>query len=73
MNNWHEHMTQPSLLRRLLLAALTGCALVLAAVATPLVIGALAPAQAQTSAEFRAALDPYGAWVRHPRWGELGA
>lgn len=71
MNNWHEHMTQPSLLRRLLFAALTGCALTLAAVGTPIVIGALTPAQAQITAEFRSALDPYRAWVRHPRWGEV--
>jgi len=68
-------MIQLSLLRRLLLASLTGVALVLGAAATPVAMGALTPAQAQTqdqvSAEFRAALDPYGAWVRHPRWGEV--
>ena len=36
-----------------------------------MVIGALTPAQAQTAAEFRSALDSYGSWVRHPRWGEV--
>ncbi len=71
MNNRHDPMTQQSLLRRLLLASLVGCALAFTAVATPIVLGALTPAQAQVSAEFRAALDPYGAWVRHPRWGEV--
>jgi hypothetical protein len=64
-------MIQSSLLRRLLVASLTGFALVLVAAATPVVMGALTPAQAQTTTEFRAALDPYGAWVRHPRWGAV--
>jgi hypothetical protein len=29
------------------------------------------PAQAQESIDFRAALDGYGQWVQHPRWGEV--
>jgi hypothetical protein len=34
---------------------------------------AIAPAQAQVPAslEFRAALEPYGRWVNHQRWGEV--
>ena len=39
----------------------------------PIVDGALAPVLAQgrveVSAEFRAALQPYGRWERHARWG----
>jgi hypothetical protein len=30
-----------------------------------------AHAQATVSVEFRTALDPYGRWVNHPRWGEV--
>src|SRR5215813_3279796 len=35
--------------------------------------GAITPAQAQVSVsvEFRTALEPYGRWERHPRWGEI--
>ncbi len=29
------------------------------------------PAQAQEAIDFRAALDGYGQWVQHPRWGEV--
>lgn len=71
MNDRPEHMTQPSLVRRLLLVSLAGFAFVLAAVAVPIATAALTPAQAQVSAEFQSALDSYGAWVRHPRWGDV--
>src|SRR5215813_6176294 len=35
--------------------------------------GAITPAQAQVSVsvEFRTALEPYGRWERHARWGEI--
>src|SRR6266849_10280798 len=43
----------------------------------PIVEGALAPVLAQgrveVSAEFRAALQPYGRWEHHSRWGEVWA
>jgi hypothetical protein len=44
--------------------------------AAPIIAGALAPAQAQApgsqvSVAFRAALEPYGRWERHSRWGEV--
>lgn len=42
----------------------------------PIVAGNLAPASAQVhgtqlSGEFRRALQPYGRWERHSRWGEV--
>ncbi len=64
-------MIQPSFFRRLLLASLTCFSLAIAAIATPIVAGALTPAQAQVSAEFQSALEPYGHWVRHARWGAV--
>jgi hypothetical protein len=49
--------------------------------AAPIIAGAFAPAQAQASqarsqashvsVAFRAALEPYGRWERHSRWGEI--
>src|SRR6266540_1193187 len=43
--------------------------------AAPIIPGSLAPAQAQARAsvpvEFRTALEPYGRWERHARWGEV--
>ncbi len=58
-------------LRRVMTASLTGLVLAVAAISTPIVMAELAPAQAQVSAEFQAALDAYGHWVRHPRWGDV--
>ena len=56
--------------RRLLLALLTGCGLILIGVLVP-ACPAATLAYAQISAEFREALSPYGHWERHPRWGEV--
>jgi hypothetical protein len=41
--------------------------------AAPIIAGTVAPAQAQTrvSADFRTALQPYGRWEPHARWGEV--
>ncbi len=64
-------MTQSSLCRRALFAALTGVSLLTVAVAAPIAMGALTPAHAQVNADFRAALAPYGEWVVHPRWGQV--
>ena len=54
--------------RGLVLATLTGLSLVTMAVTFA---AAPSPAQAQVSAEFQAALEPYGEWRQHPRWGEV--
>jgi hypothetical protein len=53
----------------LLASAMTAAALSL----TPVIDGALAPAQAQVtiSAEFRTALEPHGRFQRHSRYGEV--
>jgi hypothetical protein len=39
----------------------------------PIAYGSLTPAQAQVSVsiDFRVALELYGAWRSHPRWGEV--
>ena len=39
----------------------------------PIVLGTFASAQAQesVSVEFRTALEPYGKWQRHSRWGDV--
>jgi hypothetical protein len=58
-------------IRRLLLGLATSLALAMAGMTLPLVPGATQPAYAQVSAEFQSALDAYGHWVRHPRWGEV--
>jgi hypothetical protein len=58
-------------LRRLVLAALTGLSLAALAGSASIVTGTLTPAQAQVSGEFQAALEPYGEWRQHPRWGEV--
>jgi hypothetical protein len=58
-------------LRRLVLAAVTGLSLAATVGGASIVTGALAPAQAQVSGEFRDALEPYGEWRQHPRWGEV--
>jgi hypothetical protein len=34
-------------------------------------IAAFTPAHAQVSAEFQSALEPYGSWQPHPRFGEV--
>jgi Family of unknown function (DUF6600) len=64
-------MMTRSFLRHLLPGFLTAFLLGAATLATPLVMAALTPAQAQVSAEFEAALEPYGHWVRLARWGEV--
>ena len=56
-------------LRRLAFALLSSCTLSTAFVAAPAVLGTTTVAQAQVSAEFESALEPYGEWLRHPRWG----
>jgi len=57
--------------RRLVSGLLTGLALLLGGLCLPIVSGALAPAHAQVSVEFRVALQPYGAWRHTARFGEV--
>ena len=58
-------------LRRLGLAAVFGVSVVVLSGGAVVVIGTVTPAQAQVSGEFQAALEPYGEWRQHPRWGEV--
>jgi len=60
-------MLNQAFFRRLLL----GVALGAAALSAPVVVGSLTPAYAQVSAEFQAALEPYGEWRRSARYGEV--
>jgi len=56
-------------IRALMIAGIAVCA-----IAGPLVAICVVPAAAQAvslSVEFRTALEPYGAWQHHRRWGEV--
>src|SRR5512141_177897 len=64
-------MINQSIVRRLLLGAATGLALAVTGVSVPLVAASLPPAIAQSSEDMTAALDAYGHWIRHPRYGEV--
>jgi hypothetical protein len=60
---------RPKTIRALLIAGVAVCA-----IASPLVNICVIPAAAQAvslSVEFRTALEPYGAWQHHRRWGEV--
>ncbi len=60
---------RPKPIRALLIAGVAACA-----IANPLVNICVIPAAAQAvslSVEFRTALEPYGAWQHHRRWGEV--
>ncbi len=58
-------------LRRLALAALTGGAIALGAFSVPLTLGALTPVAAQISDDAQIALEQYGSWRPHPRFGDV--
>lgn len=58
-------------LRRLALAGGIGIAVSVSALCASVTIAALTPAHAQVSAEFQSALEPYGSWQPHPRFGEV--
>ncbi len=64
-------MLDRAIFRRLLLGLLSSLALAAAGMTLPVIPGAVTPAYAQVSAEFQEALEPYGHWVRHARWGEI--
>jgi hypothetical protein len=60
---------RPKTIRALLIAGVAVCA-----IASPLADIHVIPAAAQAaslSVEFRTALEPYGAWQHHRRWGEV--
>ncbi|HZP71301.1 MAG TPA: DUF6600 domain-containing protein [Pseudolabrys sp.] len=53
-------------------AAAIGCAVIAVGVLSVSgTIAVLTPALAQVSAEFQSALEPYGSWQPHPRFGEV--
>src|SRR6476646_10565828 len=58
-------------LRRLLIGGLTAFALIGGGISVPLVAAALTPAMAQSADEMQEALENYGHWVRHARYGEV--
>ncbi len=58
-------------LRRLAIVALIGGGIVFGAVATPIALGAMTPAAAQISEDAQVALEQYGSWRPHPRFGEV--
>jgi hypothetical protein len=64
-------MTSTHRLRRLALGVLTGGAIVMAVLSAPVMFGALTPAAAQISEDAQIALEDYGRWRPHPRFGEV--
>jgi hypothetical protein len=64
-------MINRSIVRRLLVGAATGLALTVAGVALPEFAGGPTAAMAQSADDMAAALDAYGHWVRHARYGEV--
>jgi hypothetical protein len=58
-------------LRRLTFAVLTGVIFVIGVLSAPIVFGALTPAAAQISDDAQIALEQFGTWRPHPRFGEV--
>ena len=57
--------------RRFCGAAVIGLAITLGSLAAPPLLGGVAPAAAQVSDDFIFALEPYGRWIHHRRFGEV--
>ncbi|HET7192891.1 MAG TPA: DUF6600 domain-containing protein [Pseudolabrys sp.] len=57
--------------RRLVLPVLAAVSLAIGVLSVSISAATLSPAQAQVSAEFQAALEAYGTWQPHPRFGEV--
>ncbi len=57
--------------RRLCAAAVVGLAVALGSLAAPPLLGGITLAAAQVSEDFIYALEPYGRWIRHRRFGEV--
>jgi len=58
-------------LRSLALSVIAGIAIAACALSASMTIAAFTPVHAQVSAEFQSALEPYGSWQLHPRFGEV--
>ena len=58
-------------LRCLAVAVIACVAIAVGALSASVTIAALTPAHAQVLAEFQSALEPYGSWQPHPRFGEV--
>jgi len=58
-------------LRQLAFAVLASAAVIIGTLSAPIVVGALAPAAAQISDDAQIALEEYGSWRPHPRFGEV--
>jgi hypothetical protein len=57
--------------RRAAVAMLTGAIVVFAVLSAPIVVAALTPAAAQISEDAQIALEQYGSWRPHPRFGNV--
>jgi hypothetical protein len=57
--------------RRAVVVMVTGAVVVFGALSTPIVVGALTPAAAQISEDAQIALEQYGSWRPHPRFGNV--
>jgi hypothetical protein len=57
--------------RRVVHAIVTGGVLALGSLTVSITAGSLTPAIAQVSEDFQFALEPYGRWRPHPRFGEV--
>src|SRR6478735_6536401 len=58
-------------IRRAVFAIATGVAIEISALLVPIAVGALSPAQAQISEDAQIALEQYGVWRPHPRFGNV--
>ena len=58
-------------IRRAVFAIATGVAIAISALLVPIAVGALSPAQAQISEDAQIALEQYGVWRPHPRFGDV--
>jgi len=58
-------------IRRVALAIVTGAAIAIGVLSAPIVLGALTPAAAQISEDAQIALEQYGSWRPHPRFGDV--
>jgi Family of unknown function (DUF6600) len=58
-------------IRRAVFAIATALAIAIGSLLVPVVTGALAPAQAQISEDAQIALEQYGVWRPHPRFGDV--
>jgi len=60
-------------LRCLTVAVIACVAIAIGALSASVTVAVLSPAHAQVSAEFQSALESYGSWQPHPRFGEVAS